>query len=60
MKNGRLCGLAMISIEHEVGQELTKKKLVDDFVKLIMVFVLRFQNSFICGLRYSCYNDVVI
>uniref|UniRef100_A0A2S2NTI1 Zinc finger MYM-type protein 1 n=1 Tax=Schizaphis graminum TaxID=13262 RepID=A0A2S2NTI1_SCHGA len=34
MKNERLCGLAMISIEHEVGQELTEKKLVDDFAKL--------------------------
>jgi len=34
MKNERLCGLAMISIEHEVGQELTEKELVDDFEKL--------------------------
>ncbi|XP_026819055.1 zinc finger MYM-type protein 1-like [Rhopalosiphum maidis] len=30
MKNERLCGLAMISIEHEVGQELTEKnRLID-------------------------------
>ncbi|KAL4152689.1 hypothetical protein QTP88_000550 [Uroleucon formosanum] len=34
MKNERLCGLTMISIEHEVGQELTDKKLVHDFAKL--------------------------
>jgi len=34
MKNERLCGLAMISIEYEVGQKLTEKELVDDFAKL--------------------------
>ncbi|KAL4149319.1 hypothetical protein QTP88_003289 [Uroleucon formosanum] len=34
MKSERLCGLAVISIEHEVGQQLTEKELVDDFAKL--------------------------
>jgi len=34
MKNKRLCGLAMISVEHEVGQELTEKEFVNDFAKL--------------------------
>jgi len=33
MKNERHCGLA-ISIEHEFGQELTEKELVDNFAKL--------------------------
>lgn len=35
MKNERLwIGLTMISIEHEVGEEITEKKLVDNFAKL--------------------------
>ena len=34
MKNERLCDLAMISIEHEVRQELNEKELVNDFAKI--------------------------